>query len=159
MDFNRVTEPTDLTVVLSLADVTGFARACRDRSDLETFRLLDRLYEMAGAAAAAAGGRLVKPMGDAVLMVFPVEQARPAVAALQGLKQKADACWSEIRAESRLQIKAHTGSVTCGLMGAAGDKRFDVIGRTVNDLFLMPREEFAVSPALRQLLEPTTGKA
>jgi adenylate cyclase len=157
VDLNRITEPTDLTVVLALADVTGFALACRNRTDLETFRLLDRLYEMAGAAAEAAGGKLVKPMGDAVLMVFPVEQARPAVAALQDLKQKADACWFEICPGSRLQIKAHAGPVTCGLMGAAGDKRFDVIGRTVNDLFLRPREEFAVSPALRQLLERTTG--
>ena len=51
-----------------------------------------------------------------------------------------------------MYVKAHLGTVVAGPLGAAGDKRPDLIGRAVNDLFLLPAGEFVLSAALQARL-------
>jgi adenylate cyclase len=127
--------PEQKTLVIALADVAGFAKACQGRSDLETFQMLDRFYGLVGTVVGQAGGTVVKFMGDCALVVFPQDRAQAAVAALRELRAKAGPIWSEFGAACTLRIKAHIGSVACGPIGPDG--RFDVVGRAVNDLFLM----------------------
>lgn len=51
-------------------------------------------------------------------------------------------------------IIAYIGLAVCGPLGTAGDKRFDVIGNTVNELFLMPYpEDFNLSEELKKIVE------
>jgi class 3 adenylate cyclase len=144
-------EPVQQTLIIAMADVAGFAKACWGRSDLEVFRMLDRFYGLVGTVIGQAGGTVVKFMGDCALLVFPQDKPDSAVAALRELRAKAEPLWSEFGASCAVTVKAHVGSAACGPIGPDG--RFDVVGKSVNDLFLMNgtgAEEF--SEALKRLL-------
>ena len=41
-------QPTEAEMLLAVADIAGFAKACRGKSDRETFDMLDRFYELVG---------------------------------------------------------------------------------------------------------------
>jgi class 3 adenylate cyclase len=55
------------------------------------------------------------------------------IQALLDLKEDVDAFFTEIGWECRLNIKAHWGSVIAGPYGGASDKRFDILGKAVNE--------------------------
>ncbi len=143
-------KPRVATVVLAVADVAGFTKACRGRSNVEAFEMLDRFYRHAVAAVAPAQGRVVKFIGDAVLIIFPESRAVQAVTALQDLRDTVQDLWSEFDAGCSVRIHAHLGSVACGPLGP--DQHFDVIGAAVNDLFRMPSDGPEISPALASKL-------
>jgi len=152
MSLNRVSEPTTRRVVVAVADIAGFLKAVEHRSDLEAFRMLDEFCELVGEVVTSAGGTVVKFIGDAALIAFPEEDARQAVAALRELASRAQTSWSTFDATCAVRIKAHLGPVVCGPLGTAQDKRFDIIGNTVNELFMMPQDqEFTVSEELERI--------
>jgi class 3 adenylate cyclase len=136
--------PVQETLIIATADVAGFAKACRGRSDVEVFRMLDRVYGLVGTVIGQAGGTVVKFIGDCALVVFPQDKPDAAVAALRELRAEAQPLWSDFGAPCAVRVKAHIGPVACGPIGP--DRRFDVVGKSVNDLFLMKgnaTEEFS----------------
>jgi len=156
MEYDSVASPTDCCLVVATADVAGFAKAVAGRTSRETFDMLQAFYESTGHVIESAGGKVVKFMGDAALICFPAEDADRAVEALRDLRAKAQECWSSFSETCQVRIKAHIGTVTCGPLGTAGEKRFDVIGSSVNDLFLMPGGDLALSDELREALGEAT---
>jgi adenylate cyclase len=151
MRLDQLGEPTDCQVVVALVDLAGFRQTCDGRSDRGIFLLLDRLYHTVAAEVRPAGGLVVKFMGDAVLVVFPAAQAKPAVATLRALIPGCGDLWADHGLPCELRIKAHTGPACCGPLGPA--QRFDVIGHTVNELFhLAGADALVLSPALAQLV-------
>ncbi len=154
MDYDGLTEPTDASMVLALADIEGFNKVAQAKSSAETFAMLEEFYELVGKVVVDAGGKVVKFIGDAALVVFPVEQAAEAVVALEHLQDVAQTIWPHHDGICAVRILAHVGTVTCALAGESGNKRFDVFGSAVNELFLMEPHEFGVSPKLQALLPP-----
>ncbi len=53
----------------------------------------------------------------------------------------------------------HTGTVIAGPLGARGDKRFDVIGDTVNVAARLQTRSFAMSAEVFRLLSPEARKS
>jgi class 3 adenylate cyclase len=154
MNYDNITEPMECEVVVATADIAGFAKACRNRPEQEVFKMLDEFYELVGHVVHRAGGKPVKFMGDCALMIFPADKAPEAILALRDLQTEAQGIWSDFQATCRVRIDAHVGSAVCGPLGTAGDKRFDVIGSTVNELFLMPHPEaFNLSEELKKIVE------
>ena len=143
--------PTESVMVLAVADIAGFARACRGKSDAETFAMLDRFYRLVGKTVPKAGGTVVKLMGDCAFVVFPGNKAREAVGALQDLKAGAGDMWAAFGSACRLRVHAHIGRVASGRIGP--DRRFDVVGKSVNELFMMPWDGPEWSEAMRKVAE------
>jgi class 3 adenylate cyclase len=82
-----------------------------------------------------AGGRLVKLMGDAVLVVFPSDRASQAARALLIVKLDVDARLGKRNFATSLVARVHVGEVMAGMLGPKGeaaDRRYDVIGASVN---------------------------
>lgn len=131
-----MTQPIKETMILVLADIAGFNKACHSKPDSEVFRILDCFYCEVDHTVRKAGGRIVKTMGDAVFVIFPAKNSKPAIAAIAALKENAKAALEQCNAPCRVRIHAHIGSVAAGPMGA--DNRYDVIGTAVNELFCMP---------------------
>jgi class 3 adenylate cyclase len=153
MNYDNITEPTECEVVVATADIAGFAEACRNRPEQEVFKMLDEFYEFVGHVVLGAGGKPVKFMGDCALIIFPAGKAPEAIAALRDLQTKVQGIWSDFQAICRVRIDAHVGSAVCGPLGTADDKRFDVIGNIVNELFLMPHPEaFNLSEELKKIV-------
>jgi len=149
MSLNLPSDPTPCRLIVATADIAGFAKTCRERSDLETFRMLDAFYRLVTPLVEDAGGRVVKFMGDAALMVFPEAEAVAAVGCLQQIREQAQGLWAEYAARCVVHTKGHVGPVVCGPLGPT--QQFDVIGNTLNELFLMPTAEDGLSEPLRAL--------
>lgn len=151
MDYESINEPIECRLVIALADVVGFAKMSRTRSNLEAFAMLQEFYELVGDIVEGTSGRVVKFIGDAALIVFPETRANEAVAALRELKARAHTIWSTFDATCALHIKADVGTVACGPLGGRDNKRFDVIGSLVDDLFLRSWDAPELSAELEQL--------
>ena len=142
-------------LVVAFVDLSSFAmdaRRVRDAARLAD--IVDAYYERLAAAVHGAGGRVVKYMGDGALITFPTERADDAVVALMDAKRNIDAWLAGERWDSRLVVKVHTGAVVAGAFGARGDKRFDVIGDTVNVAARLQTRAFAMSAETFRLLSP-----
>ena len=139
-------------LILAVAHVCEFTRSCADRGDATTFATLEEYYRLAAEAAESAGGRLVKPIGDGVLLTFPPAGATHAIEALHEFQRRATALWRGFDARCHVQVKIGAGSVVCGLLGAPGDERPDVVGSALNALFKAPWQDFAVAPEVAALM-------
>ena len=127
---------TEKALLIVFADLTRYMVNARGTPDATLAELLDGYYHHAEGAVEAAGGRMVKFMGDAFLAVWPEERAGAGVAALPGLKRDIDAWWTTKGWDSRVVVKAHFGRAVAGPFGAEG--RFDVIGNEVNVAATLP---------------------
>jgi adenylate cyclase len=102
-----------LTVVFT--DLEGFTRFTAEKGDDEASKLLTKHHRAVGPVIRSRGGRVVKRLGDGLLVTFP--EADAAVLS----------CLELVAAQPkplRLRAGAHTGDVVV--------TRDDVIGHTVN---------------------------
>ena len=140
-------------LILAITRVPGSTKACAVRGDAEMFAALAEYYALVATATATAGGRVIKCMGDAVLLTFPANQVRAAVSALRNMQEAADALWRRFGAQCHVQLKVSNGVVMCGMLGAPGEERFDIIGGALNALIKAPWGDFDLSPEVVALLQ------
>ncbi len=148
----RATQHRTEEFVFAIAAVDGSTRVGRTRPDLEMASVLSEYYALAAESLSSSQGRIVKVIGDGILVVFPVSRAREAVAALRRFQSSATALWSEIDPSCRTQVKVGVGTLATGPFGPPGGERFDVYGNALNQLFKVPAVEFFVTPELAALL-------
>jgi class 3 adenylate cyclase len=140
-------------LVFAIVSVDGSTRAGRTRPDLEMASVLSEYYALAAEGLRTSQGRIVKVIGDGILVVFPVSQARNAVAALRRFQSSATMLWSEVDPRCRAQVKVGVGTLATGPFGPPGDERFDVYGNALNQLFKAPAADFFVTPELSAVLK------
>lgn len=152
--------PAETTLLIGVSDLSGFTRATAGMgAACDLFRLMDEYAEWVGDLVAGSGGRVVKFIGDGVLMSWPVAAADAGVAALLRLRHEGDAWWAARGlAACRHDVKAHVGNVACGLLGVRDDKRPDLIGSGVNACFLLKGHGFVLSPQAFRALSPETRR-
>jgi adenylate cyclase len=145
--------PTVEHLVLAIAHVTTYTQACAAHGDEETFAIIEQYYRSVSDIAAPAGGRVVKFMGDGVLLTFPISEAQNAVAALRRLQEETSELWRRFDDRCSVQVKVGVGSVVRGRLGPPGEERDDIIGDAVNRLIKAPWGDFEMSPEVEQLLQ------
>ena len=145
--------PKESDLILAVTDIAGFARAAKPKPSLQIFELLAEFYDLVGTIIGAAGGRVIKFIGDASLIAFPSDTPQQAVSALRTLQARAGGLLARFGPDCRISVRLHVGKVACGFLGTETDKRFDISGEPVNELFLTPGAEFTISPELQQLLD------
>jgi len=146
-------------LLIAFADLTRFAFEAARMEDAGLASMVDELYERLHHGVTAAGGTVVKFIGDAMLAVFPPGRADGAVAALLEQKRSVDRWLARRGLECRLHVKVHLGKVIAGQFGGRGDKRFDVIGKEVNACARLPSAGFSLSAAAFQGLSPRARRA
>ncbi len=156
--FDEIAHPADLDFLVAFSDLTNFSRVSSALAAGEVFRLMDGYAEFAGGIVEGAGGRVVKVMGDALMIAFPAEEADAGVAGLMKLKEEGDAWMAERGHPCRHRIKAHVGPVHAGPMGPVSAKRFDLYGPTVNIAATVASRGFAMTPPVFRKLGPETRK-
>jgi adenylate cyclase len=137
-----------IQTVLMATDLRGFT-ALADRMDPEAVvALLDRYFEAVCDPVVAAGGDVLKFIGDAVLAVFPIDDdageltrgavcrralgaAQEAVASLEALRREAPLPGA---AGLRMGVALHLGIALYGNIGARRRLDFTVIGASVNEV-------------------------
>jgi adenylate cyclase len=144
--------------LVACSDLTGYARFSARKSQEEIFHLLSDYYELVGDVILPAAGKVIKFMGDAALMLFPEEAADTGVRALLDLQNRGDAFLASRGAASQHHIRIHFGPMCIGPLGTRTDKRTDVLGSTVNTLFLLKTTGFALTPEAFEKLGSETKR-
>jgi adenylate cyclase len=143
---------SEISMLVVFVDLTRFGAQSQRVDDVELADTIDAYYEQVGAAVQAAGGRVVKFVGDGVLIVFPEDGVDRGVEMLLALKAAVDRAMAERRWECRLAAKAHFGPAIAGPFGLTDDKRYDVLGKTVNTAAMLDSTGVTLSvPAFRKL--------
>jgi class 3 adenylate cyclase len=130
--------PSTRAIVL-LADLSGFHRGFAAHTDAEMARFLDRFYRTAEDVITGFRGRVVKFLGDAVLAVFEEDDAALAVSAAVSLESATEGLTNQAGLDMRLGANIHAGDVVYAEFGHGTSRRADVIGRVVNQTFLLGR--------------------
>jgi len=144
--------------LVACSDLTGFAKLAGKFTEEELFCFLSDYYEFVGDTIAPSGGRVIKFMGDAALMTFSQSQADSGVRALLALQVEGDRFLAARGIPCRHHVRAHFGPIQQGELGTRTDKRMDIIGSTVNTMFLLKASEFAITPEAFRKLAPETRK-
>ena len=104
--FEPPRERAELPPVIAFADCTGFALQCTRVTDGELADVVDGFYELVATRVDAAGGRVVKYIGDAALMVFAPERIDDAVLGLCDVKTAADTYFAARAWDCRLDFSS-----------------------------------------------------
>jgi class 3 adenylate cyclase len=147
----------ETALLIVFADLTRFMVNSRGTAAGALADLFDGYYRHAEDLVSAAGGRVVKFMGDAFLAVWPEERAGAGVAALPAIKRDVDAWWAAQGWDSRVVVKAHFGRAVAGPFGR--DERFDVIGNEVNVAATLPARTVSLSAEAFRCLESGERRA
>jgi class 3 adenylate cyclase len=142
------------TLGVAFFDASRIAEWNSPEQDERVAGFFQALYRLAAEQVEPAGGRIVKLMGDAGLVVFPVEAAEQAILALCALGERARALALASGFDAYLNINVHVGPVLAGNFGPPGAARFDVIGKTVNIAARLGRRGVTLSPQAFRCLGP-----
>lgn len=135
-------------LVVAFLDLKGYAAQAARITDAELAEHIDGYYSRITERVTAAGGHVVKFIGDGALVVFHRDSADAAVEALLALKAELDDWLDQLGWSCTLLVKIHAGDVIVGPFGG----RLDVIGREVNAAAMLDSTGVALSvPAFRAL--------
>jgi len=127
-----------IEAAILLADLRGFTALSERLAEAALFGALDRYFEAVVAGVHAAGGDVLKFLGDGVLAIFPVaacgDPAAACRAALSAVEHARDALAGPPADGSPLAFTAalHVGEVVYGNIGSPDRLDFTVLGPAVN---------------------------
>lgn len=145
-------ERAEMRLLISFVDLTRFSAQSRRLSDQQIADVMDEMYRRVGAAIDGAGGRVVKFIGDASLIVFHEEDADGGVTALLALKDELDGYFHGLGWECRAAVKIHAGSAVAGPYGLG--RTFDLLGNDVNTCAMLQSPGVALSVEAFRSLSP-----
>jgi adenylate cyclase len=148
------TERAEVALLIAFLDLPGFALHSTRIADDELANVIDGYYQLIAAQVAASGGRVVKYIGDGVLVVFDASEADRGVAALLDAKLAIDRYFEGHGWPCRATVKAHVGTAIAGPYGPPDDRRFDVIGKAVNTAAMLDASGVALSVEAFRKLSP-----
>jgi len=124
-------------LVLLSTDLAGYARAAEPVTPLAVADFLDDWYRRTAEVIRGHGGRVVKFIGDGCLATFPEDAAVAAVDAAAALLPALDPLAEAHRMKVEVSANVHLALVAEGEFGPDDDRRYDVLGCGVNQLFLL----------------------
>jgi adenylate cyclase len=127
-------------LAILFADIRGFTPFAERLLPYDVVHVLNRYYFEVGSAIIDNGGRIDNYMGDGLLALFGIDDAKGAarqavraalgmIAAVEHLKPYVEMIYGR---SFEIGIGIHYGEVIVGAIGAPGMKRVTVIGDAVN---------------------------
>jgi adenylate cyclase len=122
-----------IRAALLMSDLRGFTVLANAADPEATVAAINAYLDRVVPAVVAQGGEVLKFMGDGVLAIFPVNEARDERAACAAALAAAKAALAAGGADGpRLGMALHVGEAAYGNIGACDRLDFTVIGRDVN---------------------------
>ncbi len=129
--------------VLWFSDLRDFTSLTESLSPALMLAALNEYFELVAAAVTARGGEILRFIGDAMLIVFPVSHPNELAAACEAALDSADDAFSALGALNhrrrraglpalRFGVGLHVGEVIYGNVGAPDRLDFTVMGTAVN---------------------------
>jgi adenylate cyclase len=171
----RIQRGTGETIEAALwfSDIRGYTRLSETLDPPDVFSLLNTYFQILSDLALDYGGEVLKFIGDAVLIIFPVDQKMNAQVACENAIHAAQNAFKQFELENRKRalekqplidsgVALHFGEVMYGNVGAVDRLDFTVTGPAVNltarleELTKETKEPLLLSAALaNQLTIPT----
>ena len=122
-----------IRAALFVSDLRGFTVLANAGTPEATVAAINAYLDRVVPAIVAQGGEVLKFMGDGVLAIFPIDDARDAKAACTAALAAAKAALASGDADGgRVGMALHVGEVAYGNIGAGDRLDFTIIGRDVN---------------------------
>jgi adenylate cyclase len=125
-----------IDAVVAFFDIRGFTRLSAERGADEVVNLVNHAFDALDRTIVPAGGEILKFIGDAALVVFPVDHAgRSCADILAVLLDALDAITVATAAAGcplAVGVGVHVGSVLYGNVGSEARHDFTVMGPAVN---------------------------
>jgi adenylate cyclase len=122
-----------IRAALFVSDLRGFTVLANSGTPEATVAAINAYLDRVVPAIVAQGGEVLKFMGDGVLAIFPIDDARDAKAACAAALAAAKAALASGGADGgRVGMALHVGEVAYGNIGAGDRLDFTIIGRDVN---------------------------
>ncbi len=129
--------------VMWFSDLRDFTALTESLSTSLMLSALNEYFELVAAAVTARGGEILRFVGDAMLIVFPVSEQNELSAACEAALESADDAFSALGAlnhrrlrtglpQLRFGVGLHVGEVIYGNVGAPDRLDFTVMGPAVN---------------------------
>ena len=150
--------PAERDLLVGFYDLAGYMRYADKAEPRPLLDLMSGYFALTGQIVAAAGGRLIKTLGDAGLVAFPGEAADAGVQAMQAVRAKGSEWLAQHDYRTRIVVKLHLGPVAIGKVGSPGEEIIDVYGKTVNTAATLDSTGLAITPAVFRSLQPETRK-
>ena len=125
--------------VVMTVDIAGYTKAFQTRDDEAVARFVDEYYQACDRFITGKQGQIIKFMGDGCLATFPAESAGDAVGAALDLERALDDLSDRHQLRLQLGANIHLATVVEGTFGSGASRRSDIIGRGVNQTFLLGR--------------------
>lgn len=126
---------SEVPLLIAVSSFNRYTAQVDGLADLDVARVMREYYDLASSTITAAGGRVVKFIGDATLAVFGRENVDRGVLCLLDLKSTADRFMADRGWDCTLVVKVHYGPIAQGHFGTGVDRRYDIIGKAVNVAF------------------------
>lgn len=124
--------------VILLVDLAGAAKAMQSE-DVKMVRFIQDHYAVCDKVVSEKGGAIIKFMGDGCLAVFSAENARNAVDAALELRSAITALAGRYSLAVTMGANLHLAPVVDAEFGVGSSRRRDIMGRGVNQAFLLGR--------------------
>ena len=127
-------EVTTVDAVIGFCDLRGFTARSAGVSPVEVTEFLNRWFDRIEEACAPRGGEILKFIGDAALVLWPIGTEGDAAGACNAAIAAACDLTRNLAGEGDLRggLALHRGEVAYGNIGAAERLDFTVIGTAVN---------------------------
>ena len=130
-------QPTKRVIVL--IDLAGCAKAFQTEGDEKMVAFLQGYYVACEKIVTGRGGAVIKFIGDACLAVFATDQAKNAIEAVLKLQSTIAMLAKRRQVQLALGANLHLSSAIEAEFGTGSSKRRDILGRGVNQTFLLGR--------------------
>jgi adenylate cyclase len=140
-------------MIVGFVDIREYLKGTEGRTPEELYGFLADFYEQVLPIAEQHGGRLVKTIGDAAMIVWPSDGAGEALQAAGEMRAEFERLREEFADEAsmRLAVSLAMGPVIAGEMGPPSIRRYDVIGDAANRAALqLRRADVVVSQAVAE---------
>lgn len=151
--------PAEHELLVGIYDCNWLAQHADKTAKLDIMSTMAGYFAATATVLKAAGGRLIKTMGDAGLAVFPAELIDEGVRAFQTVQEVGESLLGERGFRSRVTVRMDAGPAVLGMTGSPGDEIIDVFGKCVATAFTMPSSGIAMTPAVFRRLSPDNRKA
>jgi class 3 adenylate cyclase len=158
--FSHITNGQKIHALISVCDITGFARISREKGIEVIFTLMEDFTSLISRKMMNSSGKIIKYIGDSALIMFPENAVDEGVNLLLLLKEEIEAFFIKKGMNNRITFSLHFGEVIAGRFEPFHE--IDILGDAVNIAFMIDRGayrgRFVISPQVFRKLRPDTRK-
>ncbi|UCF96613.1 MAG: adenylate/guanylate cyclase domain-containing protein [Spirochaetaceae bacterium] len=157
-DFMGLKDGDTASALVCVTDIADFTRTASSLSLEGIAGLLKQVSSIIARRITNTGGRVVKYIGDASLLVFPQEDVDGSIRELLSMKQEIEEYFASTYPALAITFSAHLGQII--IVRIEPFENLDILGHTVNTAWRLgaraQRGGFVISQPVYDALEETT---